>query len=204
MDAPILKIFTDYVCPWCYLSHARLKRVIKNYNIKTQIIHFPLHPDTPNEGRSLLDLFQCTSLELKQKNLLMEQLMKKENLHYYHREFTYNSRLAQELGFWADTKYKNKDIHDKIYEAYFKFKHNINDKDILLNIVSNLNLPKNEANEVLTKRIYKNEIEKHWELSYKARITGVPTYILNKNYLVGAQDDSNFKSLFNVENIDLK
>ncbi len=204
MDAPILKIFTDYVCPWCYLSHARLKRIIKNYNIKTQIIHFPLHPDTPNEGRNLLDLFQCTSHELKQKNMMMDQLMIEENLNYNYREFTYNSRLAQELGFWAEIKHENMEIHDKIYEAYFKFKLNINDKDILLDIVSNLKLPKNEANDVLSKRIYKNEIDKHWQLSYKFGVTGVPTYILNKNYLVGAQDNKNFKSLFNIENIALK
>ena len=204
MNTPIINIFTDYVCPWCYLSHARLKRIIKNYNIKVQIIHFPLHPDTPSEGRNLLDLFQCTSLELKQKNIMMNQVMKKEKLDYSYREFTYNSRLAQELGFWAEIKHKNIDIHDKIYEAYFKFKLNINDKDILLDIVSNLNLPKNEANDVLSKRTYKIEIDKHWQISYKIGVTGVPTYMLNKNYLVGAQDEKNFKSFFNIANVALK
>ena len=96
------------------------------------------------------------------------------------------------------------DIHDKIYEAYFKFKLNINDKEVLLNIISNLNLPKNEAKDVLSNRVYKNEIDKHWQLSYKVGVTGVPTYILNKNYLVGAQDNKNFESLFHVENIALK
>ena len=204
MDTPILKIYTDYVCPWCYLSHARLKKTIKNYNIKTQIIHFPLHPDTPDKGRNLLNLFQCNSDELKQKNIMMGQLMKEENLEYSYREFTYNSRLAQELGYWAEIKYENMDIHDKIYEAYFKFKLNINDKEILLNIISNLNLPKNEAKDVLSKRVYKNEIDKHWQLSYKVGVTGVPTYILNKNYLIGAQDNKNFESLFHIENIALK
>ena len=47
MKIKTLQIFTDYVCPWCYLGQARLKKVISKYKIKLDIIHFPLHPDTP-------------------------------------------------------------------------------------------------------------------------------------------------------------
>ena len=204
MDISKLKIFTDYVCPWCYLSHTRLKKIIMNYNLQIQIIHFPLHPETPAEGKKLLDLFQCTPMELEQKNIAMQKLIKKEKVNYSFREFTYNSRLAQELGLWAEKEYRNEDIHDRIYEAYFNLKLNINDKDVLLNIVSNLGLPMNEAKDVLFKRLYKNEIDEHWKISYKEGITGVPTYKLNKNYLVGAQNIKDFENFFKIENVFLK
>ena len=49
MKIKTLQIFTDYVCPWCYLGQARLKKVISKYKIKLDIIHFPLHTDTPKE-----------------------------------------------------------------------------------------------------------------------------------------------------------
>ena len=68
MEIKTLQIFTDYVCPWCYLGQARLKKVISKYKINSEIIHFPLHPDTPKGGRNLLDLFGCSQKELNQKN----------------------------------------------------------------------------------------------------------------------------------------
>ena len=202
MEIKILKVFTDYVCPWCYLGQARLKKVIKEYKIKLDIIHFPLHPNTPEEGRDLLDLFSCSQDELNKKNYMMSRLMNEENLEYKNREFTYNSRLAQELGYWGQFKYSNDIIHDEIYKSYFINKKNIYNIDILLKAASRAKLPQKEAKEILEKRIYKDIIDKHWEYSYKIGVTGVPTYILGTSYLVGAQQEKNFHSLFEKENIE--
>ena len=202
MEIKILKVFTDYVCPWCYLGQARLKKVIKEYKIKLDIIHFPLHPNTPEEGRDLLDLFSCSQDELNKKNYMMSRLMNEENLEYKNREFTYNSRLAQELGYWGQFKYSNDIIHDEIYKSYFINKKNIYNINILLKAASKAKLPQEEAKEILEKRIYKDIIDKHWEYSYKIGVTGVPTYILGTSYLVGAQQEKNFHSLFEKENIE--
>ena len=202
MEIKILKVFTDYVCPWCYLGQARLKKVIKEYKIKLDIIHFPLHPNTPEEGRDLLDLFSCSQDELNKKNYMMSRLMNEENLEYKNREFTFNSRLAQELGYWGQFKYSNDIIHDEIYKSYFINKKNIYNIDILLKAASKAKLPQEEAKEILEKRIYKDIIDKHWEYSYKIGVTGVPTYILGTSYLVGAQQEKNFHSLFEKENIE--
>ena len=202
MDIKTLKIFTDYVCPWCYLGQARLKKVITKYKIKLDIIHFPLHPDTPKEGRNLLDLFRCSQEELNQKNSMMKKLMNEENLEYNFREYTYNSRLAQELGYWAQLKYKNDIIHDELYKSYFIDKKNVYEIDILLNATSRAKLPQQEAKEILEKRTYRDVIDKHWEYSYKTGITSVPTYILGTRYLVGAQQEKNFHELFEKENIE--
>ncbi len=202
MEIKTLQIFTDYVCPWCYLGQARLKKVISIYKIKLDIIHFPLHPDTPKEGRNLLDLFGCSQEELNQKNSMMSNLMNEENLKYNDREYTYNSRLAQELGYWAQFKYKNDVIHDELYKSYFVNKKNIYEIDILLGAASKAKLPEKEAREILEKRTYKDVIDKHWEYSYKRGVTGVPTYILGESYLVGAQQEKNFHELFEKENIE--
>ena len=49
MSSHKLEVFTDYVCPWCYLGDSRVKKLKKIFNIDIQIIHFPLHPDTPKK-----------------------------------------------------------------------------------------------------------------------------------------------------------
>ena len=133
---------------------------------------------------------------------MMKKLMNEENLEYNFREYTYNSRLAQELGYWAQLKYKNDVIHDELYKSYFIDKKNVYEIDILLNATSRAKLPQQEAKEILEKRTYRDVIDKHWEYSYKTGITGVPTYILGTRYLVGAQQEKNFHELFEQENIE--
>ncbi len=190
-----LYIFSDYVCPWCYLGHSRLKKVLKKFKVDTEIIHFPLHPDTPHEGRKLTDLFRCTENDLSEKNNHMQKLMDEENLSFMPRTHTYNSRLAQEIGFWAE-KIKGKfEIHDKIYHAYFSEQKNLSDPEVLFKIINSLNLSYSEAKKVISERIYKNDIDKQWETSYKVHVSGVPTYYIDKKVLVGAQTEENLITL---------
>src|SRR6056300_805602 len=106
-----LEVFTDYVCPWCYLGDARVKKLKKAYEINIKLIHFPLHPDTPVEGRKLLDLFRSTKDDIDKKNQNMSALMKNEGLPFNDRVYTFNSRLAQEIGVWAEKLDHNTSIH---------------------------------------------------------------------------------------------
>ncbi len=43
-DPVLLEVFTDYVCPWCYLGDNRVKKLKQNYDITVQLVHFPLQP----------------------------------------------------------------------------------------------------------------------------------------------------------------
>ena len=131
-----LEVFTDYVWPWCYLSTGRIEKLKEKYNVKMKWVHFPLHPETPQEGRALADLFAGRSeTELKARQDQMRGLMAEEGLPYGDRTHTYNSRLAQEVGAWADTQEGGEAIHDAIYKAYFVEAKNIGDPNVLLNIV---------------------------------------------------------------------
>ncbi|MED6310622.1 MAG: DsbA family protein, partial [Pseudomonadota bacterium] len=58
-----LEVFTDYVGPWCYLSTGRIEKLREKYDIEMKWVHFPLHPETPQEGRALTDLFSGRSPE---------------------------------------------------------------------------------------------------------------------------------------------
>ena len=101
----ILEVFSDYVCPWCYLGDNRVKKLKENYNIEVKLVHFPLHPDTPEEGRTLQDMFGTGPEDIQAKNTRMKGLMDTEGLPYNERSHTYNSRLAQEIGSWAETQF---------------------------------------------------------------------------------------------------
>ena len=188
MSEPVaLEVFTDYVCPWCYLGDNRVKKLKQNYDINVQLVHFPLHPETPTEGRSLQELFRCGPEEIDTKNARMKGLMEAEGLPFEARSHTYNSRLAQEIGTWAETQPGGNAIHDKFFEAYFVERRNIGDQEVILDVVKSVRLDDDAARTVLTERSYKNAVDEDWAKSHAYGVTGVPTFVSGGKGLVGAQ-----------------
>ena len=90
----------------------------------------------------------------------MKARMDAEGLPYGERTMTYNSRLAQELGKWADTQPGGEAIHDALFRAYFVEARNIGDPAVLLEIVERVGLSSDGAREVLEKRTFKDAVDR--------------------------------------------
>src|SRR5262249_56919010 len=103
-------------------------------------VHFPLHPDTPAEGQSLEQLFAGRNVDRKAMHAQMKARMDTEGLPYGERTMTYNSRLAQELGKWADTQPGGEALHDALFRAYFLQARDISRPDVLLEIAAGVGL----------------------------------------------------------------
>jgi predicted DsbA family dithiol-disulfide isomerase len=113
--------------------------------------------------------------------------MDAEGLPYGRRTHTYNSRLAQELGKWADTQPGGEAIHDALYRAYFVEARNIGDPEILVEIAQSVGLPAEEARAVLAERRFKEAVDADWAKSHAYGVTGVPTFVASRHGVVGAQ-----------------
>jgi predicted DsbA family dithiol-disulfide isomerase len=151
-----------------------------------QWVFFPLHPDTPADGQSLDELFAGRGLDLRAMHQRMAALMRSEGLPYGERTFTYNSRLAQELGKWADTRGVEA-IHDAVYRAYFVDNRNIGDVEELVTLAGSVGLPKDEARDVLSERRFRQAVDADWVKSRQYGVTGVPTFVSGEHGVVGAQ-----------------
>jgi predicted DsbA family dithiol-disulfide isomerase len=149
------------------------------------LVHFPLHPETPVEGLLLSDLF--AGRDLGPIHARLGRLMDAEGLPHVARTHTYNSRLAQELGKWADSKPGFDSIHDAIYAAYFVQARNIGDSKVLLDVAQSVGLPADEARDVLEKRTFKEAVDADWAKSRREGVTGVPTFASGQARVVGAQ-----------------
>ena len=165
----------------------RIEKLRTAHNVKIEWVHFPLHPDTPAEGRSLADLFAGRSVDRKAMHAAMKARMDAEGLPYGERTMTYNSRLAQELGKWADTQPGGEAIHDALFRAYFVEARDISQPAVLLEIATQVGLPVDGAREVLEKRTFKEAVDADWKLSREYGITGVPTFVVGHQGVVGAQ-----------------
>jgi predicted DsbA family dithiol-disulfide isomerase len=166
----------------------RIERLRTEHGVKIEWVHFPLHPDTPVEGgRSLADLFAGRNMDRQAMHAQMKARMDAEGLPYGERTMTYNSRLAQELGKWADTQPGGEALHDALFRAYFVEARNISEPAVLLEIAERVGLPVDAAREVLEQRTFKAAVDADWALSRRYGVTGVPTFVAGRHGVVGAQ-----------------
>lgn len=173
-DNTVLEIFTDFVCPWCYLANAVVEKVQQSHPVTVRWSPFPLHPDTPEEGL-LLSTWLGPNLDAVHERLYM--LMDDLGLEHCDRTKTYNSRLAQELGMWADTRPGGSALHRLLYRAYFVHDRNLAKKEVLLEVVKEAGLDTGEAEKVLEERLFSDDVDAAWDRARQMQITGVPSFI---------------------------
>ena len=165
----------------------RTDRLRAEYQIEFRYTLFPLHPDTPDEGLSLQQLFAGRSFDIDAMQTRLATLMAEQGLPFSQRTMTYNSRLAQELAKWAETQSGGYGIHDAMYRAYFVDGLNIALIDNLVAVVRQLGLPEDEARDVLVLRRFRDAVDADWRRCRKLGVTAVPTFVVGGSGVVGAQ-----------------
>ncbi|MBD3647063.1 MAG: DsbA family protein, partial [Pseudomonadales bacterium] len=140
-----------------------MDRLRQEENVKVTWAWFPLHPETPMEGRSLTDLFKGREDRIQAFQQQMKTLMDEEGLPYGDRSMTYNSRLAQELGAWADTQDGGEALHKRLYQAYFVDNLNISDIPTLVSQAEQAGLDAAAAEAVLKERTFSDVVDRDWQ-----------------------------------------
>ncbi len=139
------------------------------------------------QGVSLKELFNGRNFDVNGFRHRMKALMAEAELPYGDRSMTYNSRLAQELGKWADTQPGGEAIHDALYRAYFVDNLNIADIDTLVSVAESSGLKGSESRQVLQQRTFRDAVDDDWRRAMEQGITGVPTFFSRDLWVVGCQ-----------------
>jgi predicted DsbA family dithiol-disulfide isomerase len=159
----------------------------REFEIEIQWIAFPLHPETPPQGRTLEDLFAGRKIDIPQMLAHIQRVARELGLPFGDRKMTFNSRLAQELGKWAEQLQKGDAFHNAVFRAYFADGLNIANVDILADIAGSVGLDAGAARDSIAGRKFKDAVDKDWSRAYESRVTAVPTFLMNGQTLVGAQ-----------------
>ena len=165
----------------------RIEEVKKNFLIEVRWRAFPLHPETPEEGVTLEELFAGRNVDISAVLARLKRVAGELRLPWGERKKTYNSRLAQELGKWAETQGKGDAFHDGAFRAYFVEGWNLAKKDVLIRLAASVGLDEKGAREVLETRRFKEFVDEDWRLSRQWGITAVPTFVTDGAGLVGSQ-----------------
>ena len=117
----------------------------------------------------------------------LKQTAEQLGLPFGERDKTFNSRLAQELGLWAESKDKGDEFHKAAFMAYFADGKNIAKIPVLLDMVESIELSRDEAERVLNTRAFKSKVDSDWALSKEKGIRAVPSFLIDSHRVVGAQ-----------------
>jgi len=165
-----------------------IEKLKENHDVTTSWVAFPLHPNTPPEGLLMKDLYKNRDPDqMKATGDYLKSQMAEAGLPYNRRTRLDNSRLAQELGAWADTQAGGDAFHDAMFTAYFVDDRNIGDADELVTIAGSVGLDELEAGEVLKQRSFSPNVTRDWERAWSEGVTGVPTFTARDLFVFGCQ-----------------
>ncbi len=148
-------------------------------------IAFPLHPETPEEGLTLEELFAGRDIDIPSMLDHLTKMAADCGLPFGIRSKTYNSRRAHELGKWAESLNLGEAFHRAVFKAYFADGLNIAKIPVLVEIAESVGLE--GAKEVLSRGRFKEPVDRDWQYSRNCGIRAVPTFVANGRRVVGAQ-----------------
>jgi predicted DsbA family dithiol-disulfide isomerase len=161
--------------------------LIREYDIEPRWIAFPLHPNTPEAGLSLEELFAGRGIDVGEAMMSLKRTADQFGLAVADRTMTFNSRKAQELGKWAESRGRGQAFHDAVFRAYFAEARNISELSVLEDITAAIGLDPNEVSGILKEKRYAAEVDRDWEYCRERRIRAVPSFSAGGRLEVGAK-----------------
>ncbi|MBO8157713.1 MAG: DsbA family oxidoreductase [Bacillaceae bacterium] len=176
-----VKIYSDYVCPYCILAEPIVKEVATKYNLNVEHMPFELRPyPTPTlkpEGEYMQKDWAARVFPLAEK-LGVKMVMPPFSPQPY-------THLAFEGYQFAKERGKGEEYNSRMYKAFFQDSLNIGEIDVLVELANEIGLNKEEFRDALDKRKYK---DKHQEALAHARKLGIhaaPTFIIGSTVIKG-------------------
>lgn len=129
-EKPVLRatVFSDYICPFCYVGDVRLQRLRAEYDLKINWCFLEIHPETPAAGMSI-DRLGYPEPQWRRMMDTLDVLAAEEGLDLRNHDFTTCSHqalllaeAAREAG--AAVFYR---LHRRLFEAFFCEGRNIGD-----------------------------------------------------------------------------
>ncbi len=165
----------------------RIDQLRKAYDFEMKWIAFPLHPEIPEEGLALADLFKGAQIDINKVQARLKEAAADLGIPLGERTRTYNTRRAQELSKWAEAQGAGEAFHRAVFKAYFVDGENIGAVDELVKIAAGLGLPGEAARKALISRTYQFAVDADWARAREVGITAVPTFVMGQGRITGAQ-----------------
>jgi len=197
-------IISDVVCPWCVIGYRQLAAASREEGILLDVHWHPfeLNPQMPEEGQNLREHLAAkygTTLEgSKQARARLTEMGAALDFifDYVDDMRMWNTFRAHQLIDWADEQGRGHDMKQALFVAYFTYRKNISDVEVLADIAAELGLDRTEAFRTVSSGERAETVRQKQGFWASRGIQGVPAMIFERQHLLsGAQGAENYGSV---------
>lgn len=193
-----IEIWSDVVCPWCYIGKRRLESALSGFGhsgeVKIVWRSFELNPDAPHEEAGTLEemlaaKYGMTLEEATAANERITRLAAAEGLEYrLDRAKRGNSFDAHRLIHLAASRGAQGAMKERLMRAYFTEGEAIADPAVLARLGVEIGLDEADARRMLAGSDLADEVRRDEETAQSLGITGVPFFVIEGKWgISGAQ-----------------
>lgn len=207
MSTLAVDFVVDFVCPWCFLGHHRLKAALAalqqdqpGLRVQTHWLPFFLNPDTPSQGEPYRPFLEAKFGGARQVDALFDQLRSAAaedglTFNFEGIQLRANTLRAHRLIYMAqsggESPARIAALGDALFRAYFCEGRDIGDVETLIDLAADAGISRTGAAALLASDKGSNEVRKMAENVRRMGIDSVPATLLQRSLLVsGAQSVS--------------
>jgi predicted DsbA family dithiol-disulfide isomerase len=193
-----VEIWSDVVCPWCYIGKRRLETALEKFPHRDQVEvvwrSFQLDPSVP-EGEThptlpaLAAKYGASEDAMRTNMAQVEQIAAGEGLDYHLADgVSGNTLRAHELLHLAAEHGLRNELKERLLHAYFEEGRPVFDVDSLVALGAEVGLDETEAREALGDRRFLAAVHHDAATAQALGATGVPFFVVDRKYgAAGAQ-----------------
>lgn len=198
-------IWSDVVCPWCYLGKRRFERALSEFEHRDEVevvYHsFELDPRQVSEPvpkePMLAKKLGVTVEQLRASEERLAGLAAAEGLEYnLSGSLLGNTFDAHRVLHLARERGKQAEATERLFRAYFTEQRSVFDHASLAELAAEAGLDHEETLHVLADGTYADEVRADEQRAHALGATGVPFFVLDNRYGVsGAQPAETFAAV---------
>lgn len=167
----------------------------RRFGAQVEWLPFDLHPEYPPEGIPRAELHRRYSDDVHART---RQMVEAAGTPYNPPpDVVPNSRKALELTELARERGLHEEVHTRLMRAYWAEAQNIGDEEILLGLVTEAGLDRDEAAAALADRRYAERVDAATAEAQRSGINAIPAFVLGgRLLLLGAQPHEVFEQAF--------
>ena len=193
-----IDIWSDVVCPWCYVGKRRLETALADFPHADQVEvvwhSFELDPSAPQHGHELTTPMLARKYgrsegEMRQMQQQLIDVAAEEGLVFRLFENVHTKTIdAHRLLHLAHEAGRQDVLKEALLAAYFVEARNVGDHDVLREVAVSAGLDPTRVDEVLASDEYAADVRADIEQARAYGATGVPFYVVDQKYgISGAQ-----------------
>ncbi|UOQ65834.1 DsbA family oxidoreductase [Hymenobacter volaticus] len=201
-----VEIWSDILCPFCYIGKRRLEKALTTFEhagaIEVKWRSFELDSQAnPTPGVSqyarLASKYGKSEEWARQMSANMTQMAAEEGLAFdFDRVVPANSLRAHRLVHLAAQHGHQDAAKERLFKAYLEEGLDINDVPTLARLGAELNLPAAEVEQLLDSTTFEQEVRRDEYEAQQIGVRGVPYFVFDDKYAVsGAQPTELFKEV---------